>query len=160
LQDGNQAGGSPLLQRSYRSPIFRWHNAGDLHACSLASNNSDAALRSFRLMGFSNGGNDDSSPWPTSQRGACHFALDVAGEFLSSDSFFESSFSAMKPSCHAPKGKNGQFRPVLQETYHLRRHARISWQLIGLNPEAGGRGGCLSQESRKTAATLFLQEDI
>ena len=36
----------------------------------------------------------------------------------------------------------------------------ISWQLIGLNPEAGGRGGCLSQGSRKTAATLFLEEDI
>ena len=32
----------------------------------------------------------------------------------SSDSFFSSSFSGIKPSCHAPKSKNGQFRPVFQ----------------------------------------------
>jgi len=115
-------------------------------------------------MGFSNRGNDNSSPGRLRNAGLCHFALDVA------ENFFVGFFLHIFFQCH----KAIMSRPERQERSVQTSSARnlspqgqvqipargISWHLIGLNPEACDRVGCLSQEGRKTAATLFLEEDI
>ncbi len=137
---------------------------GIYNARSFASNNSYAALRSFRLMGLPNRGNGGSSPGRLRNAGLCHFALHVAENFfvgffllifLQRHKTIMSRPERQERSVQTSSGRN--LSPSRQEQIPARG---ASWQLSGLNREACDRGGCLSHGSHKTGRPLFLQKDI
>jgi hypothetical protein len=103
-------------------------------------------------MGMANRGNGGSSPGRLRNAGLCHFALDVAKNFFVG--FFLLIFLQWhKAIMSCPERQERSVQTSFGRNLPLQGQVRNS------SPRYD-RGGCLSQKSRKTAATLFLEEDI